>query len=322
MLAALIESMGQPPVVRQLDPPRPSPGQALVQVLAAALNPVDLWIASGRHHSGVPTVPYVPGSEGVGRVMEGPHPLPGTLVRFQPARGAGGTFAELALAESATCLSVPNGLDAAVAAALGVAGMAAWIALVDKAQLGAGERILVLGATGAVGRLAVQLARIRGASRIVAAGRDQGALARARELGANATVAIAEQDEEQLCQQFMAAAEGELDLVFDPLWGLPLQAALRGCRQGARIVHLGQSAGARATLDSGLIRGRQLRLLGHSSPATSWETRAHAYVALADLVGSGALLVDTVELPLSQVASAFARQATSPHAKLVLIPGG
>lgn len=320
MAAAVVARLGELPTYIRVARPDPGVGQVLVQVSAAAINPIDLRLATGKQYGITPAVPYIAGSEGVGQVVAGPRELLGRRVRFETARGAPGALAEFCVADATTCVIPPESLPAAVAAALGVAGMAAWIPLVDKAGLRPGERVLVLGATGAVGRLAVQVAKLQGAQRVVAAGRDVEALAQLGELGADAMVPLAGQSEEELQQAFRGAAEGELDVVFDPLWGAPVQAALRACAPSARVVQLGESAGSEATLNSGVVRGRQLTIIGHSSPSTSWDLRARAYRELAERAVRGEIRVEVEQIRLADVKRAWERQAGSPHVKLVLVP--
>jgi NADPH2:quinone reductase len=320
MQAAVIEHLGTGPVYREIARPTPGPGQLLVKVLAAGLNPIDLRIASGGHLRGAPPVPYVPGSEGVGIVVAGGEELKGQRVRFQVIDGSSGALAEWAAVDAATCLPLPPGLPDATAAGLGVAGMAAWISLVDKVRLQKGERVLILGATGTVGQVAVQIAKLLGAGRIVAAGRDPQALARTLELGADTVVAIAGQSADELRDEFAAAARGPLEVVFDPVWGIPLQAALGAAGPSARVVNLGESASDQATLSSAIVRGRQLTIIGHTNPNTPWEVRARAFRELADHAAGGRIRIEVEELPLAGVAAAWQRQAASPHAKLVLRP--
>jgi NADPH2:quinone reductase len=320
MGAAVVDRLGSAPSFREIDRPTAGPDQVLIQVGAAGLNPLDLRIASGTFYGGAPAVPYIPGSEGVGVVVGGSSPLQGERVRFETARGASGALAQWAVAEARTCLTLPKELPTATAAGLGVAGIAAWIALVDKVQLKAGESVLILGATGTVGQLAVQIARLLGAGRIVAAGRDPGALAKTLDLGADAVVTIAEQTRDLLQQEFVDAAGGPVNVVFDPVWGHPLEAAAGATAPSARIIHLGESAGSEATLSSAVVRGRQLTIIGHTSPQTPWDIRARAFGEVADHTAAGRIRLDVEEMPLSAIASAWQLQATSPHAKLVLIP--
>lgn len=320
MGAAVVDRLGSAPSFREIDRPTAGPDQVLIQVGAAGLNPIDLRIASGTFYGGAPEVPYIPGSEGVGVVVGDSSPVQGERVRFETSRGSSGALAEWAVAEARTCLTLPEELPTATAAGLGVAGIAAWIALVDKVQLKAGESVLILGATGTVGQLAVQIARLLGAGRIVAAGRDPGALAKTLDLGADAVVTIAEQTRELLQQEFLDAAGGPVNVVFDPVWGPPLEAAAGATAQSARIIHLGESAGSEATLSSAIVRGRQLTIIGHASPQTPWDIRARAFGEVADHTAAGRIRLEVEEMPLSAISSAWQLQATSPHAKLVLIP--
>src|SRR5204862_3498377 len=153
--------------------------------------------------------------EAVGRVIEGEQLDPGTQIWFQPP--VGGAFAEYAVADEDQAIVLPDGTDHALAAALGIAGLTGWLAVEWRAHVHGGERVLVLGATGVVGLVAVQAARILGATRIVAAGRDPEALAEARSLGAHAIVELNDSTgTTSLVESFREAAGGPIDVVIDP----------------------------------------------------------------------------------------------------------
>jgi NADPH2:quinone reductase len=313
MRAALVEQIGQAPVVGEVAEPEPGPGQALVQVTAAAINPVDISISTGRFYGGAPDVPYVMGREAVGRVVEGERLDPGTQIWFQPP--VGGAFAEYATADESSAIVLPAGTDHALAAALGIAGLTGWLAVEWRAHLREGERVLVLGATGVVGLIAVQAARVLGAARIVAAGRDASALEQARALGAHASLVLPASPGE-----IREAAGGPPDVVIDPLWGEPGEAAVQAAGYSARIVQLGQSAGAEATLRSGDIRGKSLAIVGFTLGHVPHEKTEAAYRRLIELATSGELTVERETLPLDWAAEAWQRQQSSPHKKLVLVP--
>ncbi len=318
MRAAIVEEAGRRPRPGEADEPERGEGEALIQVEAAALNPIDLAVAAGRFYAGPPQTPYVPGREGVGRILEGGRLAAGTRVRFEVTAGYGrnGSMGERCSAPEAELIEIPDDADAALAAALGIAGMAAWLALEHRARLQPGERVLVLGASGAVGQIAVQAARLLGAARVVAAARSGEALAQAAELGADATVALDSSDD--LAERFREAAGGELDVVVDPLWGEPARAALESLAVHGRLVHLGQSAGAEISLPSALVRGRARTLLGHSNLVESAEVKADAFRKLLEHARGGEIAVDRDVLPLEDVAEAWERQEGSPHRKLVL----
>jgi NADPH2:quinone reductase len=309
--AALVEQVGEPPVVGEVSEPQRGPGQALVQVTAAAINPVDISISKGRFYGGTPELPYVMGREAVGRVLEGDRLEPGTQIWFQPP--AGGTFADYAIADEEQAIVLPEGTDHALAAALGIAGLTGWLAVEWRAHVRGGETVLVLGATGVVGLVAVQAARILGAQHIVAAGRDAEALEKARELGAHAVVPLLDGSDP-------SRLGGPFDVIIDPLWGPPAEAAMQAAGFSARFVQLGQSAGAEATLRSGDIRGKSLAIVGFTLGHVPQDKVEAAYRRLIELASSGELTIERETLPLDWVGEAWKRQQESPHRKLVLIP--
>lgn len=319
MRAAIIEQVGNSPRVIEVKEPERGPGMTVIQVAAASINPLDLAIASGRYYGGPPDIPYVPGTEGVGIVAEADSIAAGTRVRFE-ARSGNGSLAERALATEDTLIELPEGTDDDLAAAIGVAGLAAWLALEWRGKLEEGETVLVLGASGAVGQIAVQVARHLGAGRVIAAARSADGLRRARELGADATVELQEQTVDELSDQFREAAGGELDLVIDPLWAEPAVAALQALRTEGRLVNLGQSAGGEAIISSASVRGRVRSILGHANRLTPLGVRRDAYLTLLEVARAGRLTVDFEVVPLEEIARAWAQQAASPHRKIVVRP--
>jgi NADPH:quinone reductase len=308
--AALVEQIGEAPVVGETAEPQRGAGQALVEVTAAAINPIDISISLGKFYGGTPEVPYVMGREAVGRVIEGDKLDPGTQVWFQPPNGA---FAQYALADEEQAVLLPEGADHSLAAALGIAGLTGWLAVEWRAYLRGGERVLVLGATGVVGRVALQAARILGASHIVAAGRDAESLETTRDLGASQVVPLLEG-----CHP--SDLGGPFDVIIDPLWGAPAEAAIQAAGYSARYVQLGQSAGAEATLRSGDIRGKSLALVGFTLGHVPHDKVQAAYWRLIELASSGELKVERETLPLDWAGEAWRRQQESPHKKLVLVP--
>jgi NADPH:quinone reductase len=313
--AAVVSEVGSPPELGELPDPQRGEGEALVEVHAAALNPIDLTIASGRFYAGPPQVPYAPGREGVGVVRESESTPAGTRVRFErdSGYGANGSVAELIVVDDASLVPLPDDADDAQAAALGVAGVAAWLAL-EKARVDGGT-VVVLGATGAVGQVAVQGAKLMGARRVVAAARNADALEQVRELGADDLVAIGGGD---LTAALKEAAGGEVDAVIDPLWGEPAIATLSALRVGGRLVHLGASARQEATVPSAPLRGRNVSIIGHSNLTTPHETKTRAYRELLEHATAGRLRVNVDVFPLERVADAWREQAASPHRKIVV----
>jgi NADPH:quinone reductase-like Zn-dependent oxidoreductase len=308
MRAAVVEAVGSPPSPGQVGEPSREDGTALVAVEAAALNPVEIRVAAGQHPRRAEP-PYVPGLEGVGRVVESAGVPPGRRVRFEsaalPGFGAQGTLAERAAVPEESLVTLPDEVDDDVAAALGVVGITALLAL-DRAAPAGGERVLVLGATGAVGQMAVQLAKAMGAGRVVGAGRNAERLERLRELGADDVVEL---------------SRGELpeaDIVIDPIWGEPAMAALLAIATEGRLVNVGQSAGTDVRLPLEIVRNRQGAIHAISTGWTALDRKADAYRRLLVQVAAGGLSVDREVVPLDDVAAAWERQAVSPGKKLVV----
>jgi NADPH:quinone reductase-like Zn-dependent oxidoreductase len=255
-------------------------------------------------------------------VVEGDVLAEGTHVWFAARGGYGdGSFAERATVGEPEAIELPPDADEALAASLGIAAQTAWAALEWRAQLEQGETVLVLGASGAVGQVAVQAAKVLGAGRVVAAARDEAALARARELGADAAVALGGAGgPEELAQVFHEAAGGDVQVTIDPLWGEPAVAAAHAAAPQGRIVQLGQSAGVTAELPSSVVRGKGLSILGLFLGLVPQATKADAFRRMLSLAQEGKLVVEHEVLPLDRVGEAWARQAASPHGKLLLRP--
>lgn len=315
MRAAVVREVGTPPEPGELPDPERSDADALIEVHAAALNPIDIAIASGRFYAGLPHVPYAPGREGAGVVREAKSLTSGTRVRFERDSGYGtnGSIAELIVAPESACVPLPDAADDELAAALGIAGLAAWLAL-EKANV-SGATVVVLGATGAVGQIAIQGAKLLGARRVIASARNADALAQARELGADEVVPIGDAD---LTEALRDAAGGDVDAVIDPLWGEPAVAALKSLGLGGRHVHLGASAGAEATVPSAPLRGKNVSIIGHSSLTTPEDVKTRAYRELIEHATAGRLRIELDVFPLDRIADAWAEQAASPHRKVVI----
>ena len=313
MRAAILREYGATPGIGDFDDPQPGEGRIVLDVLAAGLNPIDLRMASGQLAGRRPPLPSVVGSEGIGRTPDG------RRVYFDSSVAPFGALAERTLVQDADLPEVPEGLEDAHAVCYGIAGLAAWLALERRAQLTAGETALILGASGVVGLIGVQAARLLGAGRVIAAARSDAGLERARAAGADETVRLGGSVEE-VAEAIRAAAPDGVDVVLDPLWGEPAQAALPALNVRGRLVQLGQSAGATATLPSVDIRFKELAILGHTNFAAPPEVRRAALERMWAYAAAGELRAEHEAVPLDDVADAWARQASSPNTKLVLIP--
>lgn len=323
MRAAVLRQHGAPPEYGTHPVPRPGPGQALIAVTAAPVNPLDLLCASGTSYFGPPALPYVPGAQGVGVVAESDTLPAGQRVWFSCGAGlepGDGAMAEFCVAADAAALPLPDGVGDDLAAALGLSAIAAWMALKWRGQIQPGEHVLVLGASGTVGQVGVQAARLLGAGRVIAACRDSHGRARAADLGAVAAADLTGDDPAVLAGRFADASGGRIDLVLDPVWGVPAQAALRVLAPGGRLVNLGSAAAAEASVSSAALRSGVLSVLGYTNSALSPEQKAAALAEILAYAATGRLTADRESLPLADVAGGWSRCGKAPHRRTLMIP--
>jgi NADPH:quinone reductase-like Zn-dependent oxidoreductase len=316
MKAAVIDTLGAAPRVTAHPDPSPATGNlVLVEVEAAALNTIDVHIASGHHRAGPPRLPYVPAIEAVGTIVAGPDQ--GLRVRAAgPAGlvpGVDGGLAELLLTDRATCVPVPDDLDSVAAAAIGVVGTSADLSL-RKAGLQAGDSVLVLGATGPLGAAVIQLARLAGAKRVIAAGRNPNRLAQV-----SAADGVALLGQEPLPDQ-LASLGGPVDLVVDSVWGPWAQTALACLKPGGRYLNVGAAGGDGGAFRVEWLRAGQLTLIGFSAAGAEPADVIASYRHVATLAAAGSLTLPTATYHLDEAAQAWQAQVSSPGKKIVVIP--
>ncbi len=315
MKAAVLRAHGAVPEFSDYEEPTPGPGQALVQVSAAGMNPVEILIASGDFYAFVPEVPSVVGREGVGTLEDG------RRVFFPACVPPFGSFAERAVIPAESAIPLPDEIDDGTAIALWTSGLAAWMPLDHSAMMRSGESVLVLGAGSVVGQLALQSARIRGAGRIVAAARSEKALAKAIDLGADATVALADGDDSRRSSEELADVAGDgFDIVLDLLSGPYTQLGLNHLKRRGRHVLIGSLAGDSTVVSSAALRGRNAALIGYSSAIVEPPLLVAGYAKLLELARAGALHVNWEAIPLAEVDRAWDAQLDGPGHKLVLTP--
>lgn len=323
MRAAVITSYGQPPQVREHPAPRPGAGQALIRVTAAPVNPLDLLCATGTSYFGAPPLPYVPGTQGVGVVEEAGSLARGQRVWFSASAGMApgdGAMAALCAADESAVLPLAGGVSDDLVAALGLSAIAAWMALTWRGGLQRGESVLILGASGTVGQVAVQAARLLGAARVTAACRDGAGQQRAGELGADAVADLSSDDTDVLADRLAQATGGHADVVLDPVWGRPAEAAMRLLAPGGRLVNLGSAAGPSASLASAALRSGTLSVLGYTNNAISGEQKAAALEEILFHAAAGNLTTDRETMPLAGAAEGWLSTGQPPHRKTILIP--
>jgi len=220
-------------------------------------------------------------------------------------------MAEIAPAPRKMCIPLPEKLGDVEAAAIANPGMSAWLTLKERAALAPGETVLIMGATGVAGQLAIQSARLLGAKRVIAAGRNVDALAGA---DVDAIIALA-QPEDSIRDALAAEAASGIDVVIDYLWGRPtellLEALARGFKAQAttktRLVEVGESAGKTITLPGAALRSVDLTLLGSGFGAVPLEDILAAIPKLFEMAAAGKLTVAVEPVPLAEVESAWSR---------------
>jgi NADPH:quinone reductase-like Zn-dependent oxidoreductase len=315
MRAAILHAFDQPPRVGEFAEPEPGPGEVLVEVHAAGLHPVVRALASGTHYGSSAQLPCIPGIDGAGTLPDG------TRVYFGMPRPPHGSFAARTVVPRQMCLPLPPALDSPVAAALFNPGLSAWLALVVRGRLAAGECVLVLGATGVAGKLAVQAARALGAGRVIAVGRNVETLRTLPAMGADVTIPL------DRAPEVLPPLAGSVDLVIDYLWGAPIESLLRafarkGLRHQARplrLVSVGESAGATASIPADLLRSSGVEISGSGAGTVPMERIATEVPRFVEQAVAGALRVEVQPVALTDVEAAWQRPPGGGR-RLVVVP--
>ena len=311
MNAAVVSSYDTPPTYSTFPEPIPGEGEQLVTVTAAGLHPIVRALAAGTHYGSTGQFPFIPGVDGAGRLADG------TRVFFGAARPPYGTFAERSLASSRMLIPLPDGLDDATAAAIANPGMSSWVALTARARFVAGESVLILGATGAAGQLSVQIARLLGARRVVAVGRNPNVLATLKTIGADETIALgepgAEADDATLTALRAEFSQQGIDVVLDYLWGRPAELTLQAISQKGlkiatpriRYIQIGNSAGATIPMSAATLRSSGLELLGSGFGSASLEQIREALIVFLQTAAAKPFPMNIQRVPLSEIASVW-----------------
>ncbi len=318
MHAAVVTSFDTPPSFIEYPEPAPAgPDDVLVEVLAVGLHPRVRSQAGGSHYTSTGELPLVPGIDGVGRTPDG------SLRYFVLPDTTMGSLAERTVVDLRRSVVLPEGTDPVPIAAAMNPAMSSWVALRRRIDVSPGQRILVLGATGNAGRLAVQIARHFGAARVVAAGRNPDVLATLSELGADVTVSLRGDPTE--VNRCLSEAAGDVDVVVDYLWGRPAADAMRALvvarldgDQPLTWVQIGSVAGPEAAIPSAALRAVPLRVVGSGQGSVPTRDFLAELPALGAAIGAGTLAVDARAVPLAEVTAAW----TDPDAsgRTVLVP--
>jgi NADPH:quinone reductase-like Zn-dependent oxidoreductase len=319
MHAALVEDFKSPPRYREIPTPAPKQGELLLKVRAAALSNLVRGQANGSHYSSGTTLPFTPGNDGVGIAEDG------ARVYFISPRAPFGSMAEYTVVSRAMTIPLAPDIDDVVAAALGNPGLATWGSLLGRAKLQPGEAVLINGATGIAGKQAIQVAKYLGASKIIATGRNQKALAGLAGLGATETISLSQPHEDLLRSFRSALHESGVQVVLDFLWGPSAEAILaaaagHGNPEGEpriRFVQIGSMSGNTITLSAGLLRSSGVELLGSGLGSLSSQAILQSLSAMFAAESKMRFAIDTDPVPLSKVEEAWTRKEEN---RIVFIP--
>lgn len=303
MNAAVVHSFDAPPRYANFPEPVAADGEVMLDVIAAGLHPVVKALASGSHYRGTAALPFVPGVDGVARRQDG------TRVYFGISRAPFGTLCERTVTARSMCIEVPHGLDSATVAAIANPGMSSWAALTKRAGFRTGENVLVLGATGVAGQLAIQIAKHLGARRVVAAGRDRKVLERVAELGADAIVPLDQERESIVSSIHSEWMNAAIDVVLDYVWGLPAEATLQAIAKSrpqqsasrVRFVQVGDSAGKTIQLPAAILRSSAIELLGSGFGSASIDELLKEVARFFQFAQTSELKIDIKPVPLRDV---------------------
>ena len=322
MKAAVLEEIGKAPKWEEFDEPEAGEDEALVEVRAAALKPVDKQLADGTHFASPreSELPVVCGTDGVGDLENG------TRVFFGGCRRPFGAMAKLTVVPRAFCFPLPAEIEDETAAALANPGVSAWLSLAHRAKLAARETVLILGATGVTGQLAVQIAKLLGAKRVVGVGRNERVLARLDELGADATIQL-DQSADRLKDAYASEMGNRgFDVILDYLWGEPAEALLAMISKSefatatreTRWVQAGESAGATIALPAAVLRSAPVTILG-TAGIPSLEIFADAMRQVMERGARGVLRIETERVGLVDIEHVWVREKNSGR-RMVVIP--
>jgi NADPH:quinone reductase-like Zn-dependent oxidoreductase len=319
MKAAVLHELGKSPRCEEFSEPTAGPGEAIVRVLAASLKPIEKQLAAGSHYASPRELPVVCGADGVGELADG------TRVFFGGPRRPYGAMAERTVVPQGFCFPVPKEMDDATAAALPNPGVSALLSLNSRAKVAKVETVLILGATGVTGTIAVQIAKLLGAGRVVGAGRNPEALEKLRDLGADATIQL-NQPDENLKRNFASeAGETGFNVIIDYVWGRPTEILLAAITRNefaavnpeVRLLQVGESAGPTISLPAAVLRSTALTILGTAGmPARDVLVAAMEQVLAWGALGT--LRIETEQVPLTEIDQVWAR--TERTRRLVVIP--
>lgn len=323
MKAAILHHFGEVPRYEDFTDPQPGENELLVQVKAVALENIDRAMVRGTHYASrqfLPNLPAIIGLDGIGMLEDG------QLVGFAGTRPPYGAMAELAVIPKASYVPIPAGIDAVTAAALPGSALTALFPLRWGANLQPGETVLINGATGVSGRLAVQIAKLLGAGRIIGTGRHEESLKQLRELGAD-TVIDLKQSDEQLTEAFLReAGTTGYHAIIDFVWGHPTEVLIKAlvprelsfAKHKIRFIQIGEMAGPAISLTADALRTSGLEIAGASAGITP-EALTEGTNQVWGWIKEGKISIGIEQVPLKDIEGAW--QRTNLYGKrMVIVP--
>jgi len=317
MKAAIVVEAGRQPIYGDFRDPVPAPGKRIIRVTGSAISHLTKGRAAGTHYGADSNPPFVPGVDGVGVTDAGER------VYFAMPDAPFGGMAEYCLVDEQRCFPLPDALGDMAAAAMANAAMSSWAALVERAQLRAGETVLVNGATGSSGRLAIQIAKHLGAAKVIATGRRTDTFDELRRLGADTTIALGG-ERDALEAAFTREFAQRIDVVLDYVWGASAEAALIAAAKAGpdgvpiRFVQIGSISGANVSLPGAVLRSSALHLMGSGIGSVPLRKLLGSIRAALTAAPSAGFEIATRAVPLADVAQAWI--APDADARIVLIP--
>jgi NADPH:quinone reductase-like Zn-dependent oxidoreductase len=312
MKAAVVLEAGKTPVYGDFKEPVPGNGEVRINVTAAALSNVVRSRASGTHYSSSGDLPFVVGIDGVGRLDDG------RRVYFVLPKPPLGSMSERTVVRRGQCVALPDGLDDVTAAAIANPGMSAWAAMKERAKLAAGETVLVNGATGTAGQLAVQIAKYMGAKKVIATGRNPEVLKSLASLGADVIIPLV-QDGDALQEALQGQFADGVDVVVDYLWGESAERLIiAGARAGKdavpiRFVHVGSVSAPDITLPGAALRSSAIELMGSGIGSIPVDRLVKSIDDLMQATLPGRFEIATRTIPLSEVADTWSTAGNMPR---------
>lgn len=321
MKAAVLHQFGETPRYEDFPDPVPGAEELLVHVKAIALENVDKVMADGSHFASrqfLSTLPAIVGFDGIGMLEDG------KLVGFGGVKAPYGAMAEKTIVPNAYTVPIPEGMDAVTAAAMPASALTSLFPLKCGAKLQPGETVLINGATGVSGKLAVQIAKLLGAGRVVGTGRNPQSMQKALELGADVVIDL-KQSDEKLAEAFKKEAGNGYDVILDFLWGHPTEVLIKtliptelGLSKPVRLVQVGEKAGTTISLSADSLRTSGLEILGGAARITM-EAIGEGTRQVYDWIKANKLQMEIEQVPLKDIEKVWQRTDFKGK-RIVIVP--